>query len=642
MANEMLVAALAYAKRGWAIFPVGSDKKPLTKHGVQDATTNPEKIEEMWARWPHANIALNVGEANMMVLDLDPGHDIKELKANVGSPLPETLLSSGTPRGGRHLYYAIAEDEIVAASASKLAPHVDVRSFHSYVLLPPSRTKDGEYTWISEGKPAFRTDEILRLANAGRDRHRDHDTWIIEADLQENINACPVWLRDKAKVAIDGQGGDQCAYDTAAMCKSFGISEALAFDLMWKHWNPRCLPPWSADEVDHFEQKIENGYSYNTSPPGNVTPAYKTAKSQALFSAVEREELERGNQWTRGHFRGVDRAGMASIKPPAWLFEDFLTAGSYAMIFGPPSTFKTFIALDIALTVAAGGAIDQTWPKLQDPFIGGAVCFVAGEGRSQMLKRVQAWEKVHFGGREVSSFKLVDPVPNITQDPELFIALLEDLAPDGYKLVVIDTAGRAMQGVNENAQEHASAFTRLVEVIQAATGATVLVLHHSGHAEIKRARGSSVFGADVDTMIRVEETSQPLVVRLKMLKQKDAQEWREARTIRLIETHLSPKIKSLVAVPASPAEEKVAKPSSDQVTIDMLDCVEAAALAFLARIKTKNYSKEELAVGAAHSPEVTVGWSQINKKYLPALRDDSTRKLSRCYDIDTKRWRWQD
>ena len=127
------------------------------------------------------------------------------------------------------------------------------------------------------------------------------------------------------------------------MCKSFGISEALAFDLMWEHWNPRCIPPWSAEEVDHFEQKIENGYAYNTSPPGNVTAAYRTARSVALFSVVEREQLERGNQWTRGHFRGVDRAGMSSITPPAWLFENFLTAGSYAMIFGPPKSYRPYV-----------------------------------------------------------------------------------------------------------------------------------------------------------------------------------------------------------------------------------------------------------------------------------------------------------
>ena len=68
MANEMLTAALAYAERGWAILPVKFDKTPYTRNAVGDATTNVATIKSWWSRWPDANIALNVGEANMMVL----------------------------------------------------------------------------------------------------------------------------------------------------------------------------------------------------------------------------------------------------------------------------------------------------------------------------------------------------------------------------------------------------------------------------------------------------------------------------------------------------------------------------------------------------------------------------------------------
>lgn len=637
MANEMLVAALAYAQRGWPIFPVRADKTPFTKHGVQDATTDPKKIEEMWARWPHANIALNVGEAGMMVLDLDPGHKIEELKANVG-PIPDTALAARTPRGGRHLYFALANGEIVAASASKLAPHVDVRSFHSYVLLPPSQTKDGSYTWSGEGKPAFRTDDLLRLANAGRERHKDHDLWIIESDLPDNIQRAIQWLSKEAKVAIEGQGGDQCCYNTAAMCKSYGISEALARELMWEHWNPRCIPPWSADETDHFDQKIENGYSYNTSPPGNVTPAYKAARSAALFKAVQREELEEGNQWTRGRFRLVDRDGMEGIKAPLWLFEDFLPMGAYAMIYGAQSTYKTFIALDIALTIAAGIAQHQVWPGLHD-LASGPVAFVAGEGRSQMLKRVRAWEKLHYGGMRVKDFKLIDPVPNITEDPELFLALLED-GSRVYSLVVIDTVGRAMQGVNENAQEYASAFTRLVEYIQTATGATVLALHHTGKDDSRGARGSSVFGADVDTLIHIKPSTHPLVVMLDMVKQKDAEAWPKPKLVRLEETPLSLSVKSLVAMPPREEEEQEIVTEEDEHILDMMDIVEVAALEFLAENPLKAYSTRALATAIAADDKVDLQERQLRAKYLPALRGDKSRAVRKCYRRHTEKWRY--
>ena len=65
----------------------------------------------------------------------------------------------------------------------------------------------------------------------------------------------------------------------------------------------------ASEEADHLQQKVENGYEYNTSPPGNVTPAYSVAKSAALFKPVETVTgLEGGKEWNAGLFRFVDSA----------------------------------------------------------------------------------------------------------------------------------------------------------------------------------------------------------------------------------------------------------------------------------------------------------------------------------------------
>ncbi len=192
--TQMLDAALAYAKEGWPIFPARADKTPLTPAGVLDATTDERRITEWWTKHPDANIALDVGGAGMMVLDLDPGHDMKELEDAIG-PLPETALRARTPRGGEHLYFALDEGEAVSPSASNLAPHVDVRSFHSYVLLAPSRTGDGSYTWQSHGKPAHRTDRMVEVANSARRKHADRDRWLIAPDLPENVERATQWLK---------------------------------------------------------------------------------------------------------------------------------------------------------------------------------------------------------------------------------------------------------------------------------------------------------------------------------------------------------------------------------------------------------------------------------------------------------------
>jgi len=642
----MKQAALTYAEQGWPIFPARADKTPYTKSGVMDATTDLKQIEEWWTTWPVANIALNVGDAGMMVLDLDPGHSMEELEKNVG-PIPETKLHAITPRGGEHLYFDIADGEIVAPSASKLAKNIDVRSFHSYVLLPPSKTADGIYKWESKGLPTYRTDELLRACNTGREKHKDRDEWLIKPDLPENVATAIKWLKEKAQIAVEGQGGDNMAYATAAHMKSFGISDALAFDLMWEHWNPRCSPPWSADDVEHLQQKVENGYAYNTSPPGNVTPAYHVAKTASLFKPIEVEAGD-GHEWNAGRFRFVDRAGMQSIRPPEWLIEGFLPAETYAILFGAPGTFKTFLALDIALSIAAGFGMgaNANWPDITTS---GPVLFAAGEGRSNLSNRVKAWEKVHFAGNEVENFVLADPVPLASEDPEQFISGALAASPDGYKLVVIDTVGRAMQGLNENSQEHASAFTNKVQHLQHGLGAAVLALHHTGHAETSRARGSSVFGADADTMIKLERQGKNYVVALTMEKQKDAPEWEGKRHVKLNEITLGLDTKSLVAVKPATGEtgpdDQEAEKQTAKKHNTLLDIIEEVVLHKLEGNKIRAWSNTALGNAVACDARVTLTGQQVTRTYLTLLRETNERRASRCYDADAQpahRWRYQD
>jgi hypothetical protein len=639
-------AALAYAERGWPIFAVRADKTPYTSNGVKDATTNIKQIEEWYERWPRANIALDVGALDMMVIDLDPGHDMKELEENVGT-LPATGLRARTPRDGSHLYYAIGHDELVAASASKLAPHVDVRSFHSYVLLPPSKTADGSYVWEEEGKPAYRTDEMLRVCNSARAKHQDRDNWSIDPDLTENVALATDWLKTTAEIAVEGQGGDGMAYATAAHMKSFGMSEEMAFDLMWEHWNPRCSPPWTGDEIDHFTQKIENGYSYNTSPPGNITPAYRVATQVALFKPIA-IDLPRGQEFQAGRFRFVDREGMENIKPPAWLIDDFLPEKAYAILFGAPETFKTFVALDIALTIATGYTLDTTmcWPDVK---AAGPVLFAAGEGRSSLSNRVRAWEQAHYNSSKATNFILADPVPLVSEELQPFVEGALALSPSGYKLVVLDTVGRAMQGVNENAQEHASAFTNLVERLQYAFGATVLALHHVGKDVDRGARGSSVFGADADTMIKAERKKGSMsAVALRMEKQKDAAKWPTPVNVALRVVHLTDEIESLVATKPELHEILETSDETEETAVvkgkkaALLDMLEQDGLHILSQNKTQKYSASAFGTLLAQSQRVTITGQSVTRNHLVSLRLQSARRIARCWDSDKQQWQWHD
>ena len=601
---DLLAAALGYAARGWPVFPCRADKTPLTAHGVLDATTDPEKVREWWSRWPGANVAVSAGDAGLLVLDFDPGSSPEDVEARMGAPLPDTALVAATPRGGEHWYYALDPGELVASSASRVGDHVDVRAFHGYVLLPPSATGDGTYEWVEEGRPARRPDALIALANRARSRSDRRDEWTIEPDLAENVALATRWLREQAKPAVEGRGGDNTAYATAAMMKSYGVSEALARDLMWEHWNPRCDPPWPADEWDHFAAKVRNGYSYNTSPPGNVTPAYHVARTAAAFKPVPTEaDGGDGHELRAGRFRIVDREGLARVRPPQWLVPGLVVEGSHALLVGSFGTFKTFLALDLALTIAAGvlpeavgGPEDWRGPwRTNRP---GPVLFAAGEGRPGLRQRVEAWEALHLGGERVEDFMLTDPVPRITDEPatvEAFIKLALKMRPGGYRLVVVDTVGRAMQGANENQQEHASSFTALVEHLQRELGCSVLALHHTGHGRADSPRGSTVFSADADTMVLARREENALEVRLTMSKQKDAEAWSADRMVALEKVDL-PAGGSLAVVQAVSRDTatggRAAEAFREKVTLDVVD---RFATEVLATNKAADWSNNRLA-----------------------------------------------
>jgi putative DNA primase/helicase len=48
-------------------------KHPITQHGVNDATTDRNRIRNWWAESPDANIGIAAGsESGIIVLDIDP------------------------------------------------------------------------------------------------------------------------------------------------------------------------------------------------------------------------------------------------------------------------------------------------------------------------------------------------------------------------------------------------------------------------------------------------------------------------------------------------------------------------------------------------------------------------------------------
>ncbi|MHB8587153.1 MAG: phage/plasmid primase, P4 family [Thermoplasmatota archaeon] len=145
-----LDAALAYARRGWPVFPLKPrSKEPWTSHGFKDATADETQIRAWWTALPTANVAIATGSASgLVVLDVDAKtqglETMRKLEEQHGS-LGRTPLVL-TPGGGRHAYFRHPGPE--TRNRTSIAPGADVRADGGYIVAPPSiHPNGGTYAW---------------------------------------------------------------------------------------------------------------------------------------------------------------------------------------------------------------------------------------------------------------------------------------------------------------------------------------------------------------------------------------------------------------------------------------------------------------------------------------------------------------
>ena len=120
---------------------------------ILDAWQTLDPVDEPQVReWVECgyNLGLRTGErSGVVVIDDDQAR-------NGGGDYtpPETSLVVSTPTGGRHFYYR-APDDCPGNSASRLAPHIDVRGEGGQVVVPPSVHPIARkpYRWVSQGEP---------------------------------------------------------------------------------------------------------------------------------------------------------------------------------------------------------------------------------------------------------------------------------------------------------------------------------------------------------------------------------------------------------------------------------------------------------------------------------------------------------
>jgi predicted transcriptional regulator len=162
----------------------------------------------------------------------------------------------------------------------------------------------------------------------------------------------------------------------------------------------------------------------------------------------------------------------------------------------------------------------------------GSVIYIAGEGSAGLPPRVKAWKRAHgFVGRADVHF-LTTAVPLLEREAadDFLRAIRERLHGRQPVLIVLDTLARSMVGGDENSGRDMSLFVAATDRLREATGATVLVVHHTGRKG-ESPRGHSALDGAVDTQLLLSGSHASLT--LKCEKQKDSEEF-QSLALRLV------------------------------------------------------------------------------------------------------------
>jgi hypothetical protein len=240
--SQLCNAAIAYATRGFAVFPCAPcGKVPATPHGCRDATKDIAQIAGWWRQNPSYNVAVATGPiSKVFVLDVD-GHDaeasLRKLEGQYGA-LPETVESI-TPRG-RHIFFR-CENGAIRNSAGAIAPGLDIRGDGGYVVLPPSIHPSGRpYVWsVDSGDhfaeaPAWLSNLISGKANG---------------ICQRQSKSPEHWHRILRNTVRNGARNTTLTSICGKLLRT-GVTElALLFDVMCCVNLARCEVPLSESEV---------------------------------------------------------------------------------------------------------------------------------------------------------------------------------------------------------------------------------------------------------------------------------------------------------------------------------------------------------------------------------------------------------
>lgn len=208
---------------------------------------------------------------------------------------------------------------------------------------------------------------------------------------------------------------------------------------------------------------------------------------------------------------------LKDAKPPTWLIQDILTVGGVGFIAGEPKTYKSWVGLDMALSIATGADFLGHF-KVKEK---GPVLYIQEEDSAGMLKNraMKVWQGKTVDSMKMEGGEIYWYPPEIEQefDPDVnayvqngftitdegwqeWLDETLEAGMDGepYKLVTIDTLMMVMGEVDENrSAEMTRKVFRPLKMLMRKHGCALQVVHHmnKGNPKFATRGGQRLLGS---------------------------------------------------------------------------------------------------------------------------------------------------
>ncbi|MFM9163388.1 MAG: AAA family ATPase, partial [Methylocystis sp.] len=473
---------------------------------------------------------IDCGKSSLVVIDADR-HGAIDGVALLMELMGSDLTVFGCPivktaGDGLHLYFAQPESEKFGNRRGALPTGIDVRGQGGYVIAPGSRRINGASWELISGSldlcalkdtsylpqlPEF-LGNLIRKGKAVTAALAE----VQEIRLQDNTprnrgrNYAAKALRTEAERlagVIIGQRNNtlnEAAFRLGRFCAKQWVSEAEVTQKLIEACQENGLYKENGKEV---LQTISSGLRAGRKAPAAELKERRQIKESPQAAGdvpiIPESETDRYKSLISGFIFDGD----ILPKPPPELVKGLVPASGICFIGGQSGAGKTFIAVDLATSLASGIAFFSH--KIVQRV---GVAILAGEGAHTLASRISVAREKKVGDKPLPIAWLAD-VPNLANRRELnnMIQRLRCLDQEfrdrhGFRLgaVICDTLAACFAIEDENDNSKAAEVLRSLKLIADQLNLVVIPIHHYGKAADTGLRGASAWHAGSDVVLSVQ------------------------------------------------------------------------------------------------------------------------------------------